>query len=186
MLTFYGKLAPTVQPGDMAHIAAPLDLLGVNYYMRKVVKDDPKGSIVQTQPVMPNGAKVTEMGWEIYPQGLYELLVRLHSDYNPAAIYITENGAAFPDEGTPNGQVFDPQRIVYLDAHLRQAHRSIQDGVPLKGYFVWSLMDNFEWSRGYSKRFGLTYVFYPTQQRIIKQSGRWYHQVIKRNGLIES
>jgi beta-glucosidase len=112
--------------------------------------------------------------------------IRLHADYTPAAIYITENGAAFPDEGTPDGRVFDPRRIAYLDAHLRQAHRSIQDGVPLKGYFVWSLMDNFEWGRGYSKRFGLTYVFYPTQQRIIKESGRWYHQVINRNGLIES
>jgi beta-glucosidase len=192
MLDFYGELAPVVQRGDMARIAAPLDFLGVNYYMRNVVQDDPQSPVVQTRQVIPDGAEITEMGWEVYPQGLYDLLTRLHADYHPPAIYITENGAAFPDEATPDGRVFDPRRIAYLDAHLRQAHRAIQactehsrrDGVPLKGYFVWSLLDNFEWSHGYSKRFGFVYVFYPTQQRIVKKSGHWYRQVIERNGLV--
>jgi len=185
MLAFYGQLAPLVQPGDMARIAAPLDFLGVNYYTRNVVRDDPESPEVQSRLVMPEGAEVTEMGWEVYPQGLYELLMRLRDDYRPPAIYITENGAAFPDEATPDGRVFDPRRIAYLDGHLRQVHRAIREGVPLKGYFVWSLLDNFEWSHGYSKRFGLVYVFYPTQQRIVKESGYWYRRVIERNGLVE-
>jgi len=184
LLAFYGESAPTVQPGDMACIATPLDFLGVNYYMRNVVQDDPESPMVQTCQVIPEDAEVTERGWEVYPQGLYELLTRLHADYNPSAMYVTENGAAFLDEPTPDGQVLDPRRIAYLDAHLRQTHRAIQDGVPLKGYFVWSLMDNFEWSQGYSKRFGLVYVFYPTQQRIVKESGHWYRQVIEQNGLV--
>jgi len=177
MLAFYGELAPLVQPGDMARITAPLDFLGVNYYTRNVVQDDPGGPMVQTRQVISNDAEVTEMGWEVYPEGLYQLLTRLQADYHPPAMFITENGAAFPDEATPDGRVFDPRRIAYLDAHLRQVHRAIQDGVPLKGYFAWSLVDNFEWSHGYSKRFGLIYIFYATQQRIIKESGHWYRQV---------
>ena len=185
MLALYGELAPTVRPGDMARIAAPLDFLGVNYYTRNLVRDDPESPELGSRLVTPEGAEVTEMGWEVYPQGLYELLIRLRDDYRPPAIYITENGAAFPDEATPDGRVFDPRRIAYLDGHLRQAHRAIREGVPLKGYFVWSLLDNFEWSHGYSKRFGLVYVFYPTQQRIVKESGYWYRRVIERNGLVE-
>ena len=184
MLAFYGESAPTVQSGDMACIATPLDFLGINYYRRNVVRDDPESLEVQTQLVIPTDAAVTEMGWEVSPRGLYDLLTRLHADYSPSAIYVTENGAAFVDESTPDGRVFDPRRIAYLNTHLRQAHRAIQDGVPLKGYFVWSLMDNFEWSHGYSKRFGLVYIFYPTQQRIVKESGHWYRQVIEHNGLI--
>ena len=183
MLAFYGESAPSVQPGDMPRIAAPLDFLGVNYYTRSVVQDDPGSPMVGTRQITPDGAEVTEMGWEVYPQGLYALLVRLHTDYSPSAIYITENGAAFPDEVTPDGRVFDPRRIAYLDGHLRHAHRAIEDGVPLKGYFAWSLMDNFEWAHGYSKRFGLVYITYATQQRIVKESGHWYRQVIERNGL---
>lgn len=183
MLAFYGESAPAIQPGDMAGIAAPLDFLGVNYYTRNVVQDDPQSPVVQTRQVTPEDAQLTARGWEVYPQGLYELLTRLQADYAPPAIYVTENGAAFPDEASPDGRILDPQRISYLDAHLRQAHRAIQDSVPLRGYFVWSLMDNFEWSQGYSKRFGLVYVSYPTQQRFVKESGHWYRRVIERNGL---
>jgi len=184
MLAYYGDSAPSIQLGDMSRIAAPVDFLGVNYYTSNVVQDDPKDRIVGTRQVIPDGAEVTEMGWEVYPQGLYELLTRLQADYRPPAMFITENGAAFPDEVAPDGRVVDPRRIAYLDGHLRYAHRAIQDGVPLKGYFAWSLMDNFEWSHGFSKRFGLVYVLYDTQQRIIKESGHWYRQVIERNGLI--
>lgn len=183
MLAYYGDSAPSVQLGDMSRIAVPMDFLGVNYYTSNVVQDDPKDRIVGTRQVIPGGAEVTEMGWEVYPQGLYALLVRLHAEYRPPAVYITENGAACPDEVAPDGRVVDPRRIAYLDQHLRYAHRAIEDGVPLKGYFAWSLMDNFEWAHGYSKRFGLAYVLYETQQRIIKESGHWYHQVIERNGL---
>jgi beta-glucosidase len=118
------------------------------------------------------------MGWEVYPEGLHEVLVRLQQDYAFPAFYITENGAAFPDEVGPDGQVDDPKRIAFLRAHLASAARAIADGVPLKGYFVWSLMDNFEWAHGYSKRFGLVYVDYATQVRLLKASARWYQRVI--------
>jgi len=123
------------------------------------------------------------MGWEVYPDGLYELLVRLHRDYKIPEIYITENGAAFKDEVTPDGKVHDERRLNYLREHFLRAHKAIQDGVPLKGYFVWSLMDNFEWAHGYTKRFGIVYVDYETQKRIIKDSGYWYQKVIAENGV---
>src|SRR5262249_45954185 len=100
-------------------------------------------------------------------------------------LYVTENGAAFRDEIGPDGGVHDPARVAYLDAHLRACHEAIAAGAPLRGYFAWSLLDNFEWSHGYRKRFGLVYVDYPTQRRITKTSGRWYFEVIKRNGLSE-
>ncbi|NOZ26964.1 MAG: beta-glucosidase [Chloroflexi bacterium] len=181
MLELYGDLAPQVAPGDMARIQAPLDFLGVNYYTRSVVKDAPDAEIPKTQAVKPEGPEYTEMGWEVYPEGLYELLTRLQRDYDPPALYITENGCAFPDEVNEQGQVDDERREAYLREHFIQAHRAIQDGVKLRGYFVWSLLDNFEWALGYSKRFGIVYVDYPTQRRIIKRSGRWYSKVIARN-----
>jgi beta-glucosidase len=185
MLALYDEygMAPSVHPGDMSIISTPTDFLGVNYYRRSVVRDDPNNPPVGVQKIVPEGAEVTGMGWEIYPQGLYDVLERLREDYSVPAIYITENGIACADEVTPHGQVLDPQRIAYLDRHLRQAHRATEDGVPLEGYFVWTLMDNFEWTHGYSRRFGIVYVDFDTQERIIKESGHWYRQVIERNGL---
>jgi beta-glucosidase len=118
------------------------------------------------------------MGWEVYPEGLYEILRRLHDDYNAPTLYVTENGAAFPDVISKEGVIDDSRRIKYLQEHLRQAHRALEEGVNLKGYFVWSLLDNFEWGFGYSKRFGLIYVDYSTQKRTIKQSGHWYKKII--------
>lgn len=126
------------------------------------------------------------MGWEVYPPGLYNLLIWVHREYAPPAIYITENGAAFADVVAPDGKVRDPRRQAYLEAHFAQAHRAIQQGVPLRGYFVWSLLDNFEWTHGYTKRFGVIYVDYPTQKRIVKQSGEWYAQVTRQNGFAPS
>jgi beta-glucosidase len=122
------------------------------------------------------------MGWEIHPQGRHDVLVRLHREYDPPPVYVTENGAAFAD-APAGGEVHDPDRIAYLDAHFRAAARAIADGVDLRGYFVWSLLDNFEWALGYSKRFGLVYVDYATQERIPKDSARWYAEVARRNGV---
>jgi beta-glucosidase len=182
MLVVYADLAPQVAPGDMARIQAPIDFLGVNYYTRAVVADDPDTPILRAKGVRVEGPEYTAMDWEVYPAGLYELLTRLQRDYNPPAMYITENGCAFEDVVTPAGEVDDERREAYLCEHFRQAHRALSDGVRLRGYFVWSLMDNFEWAYGYTKRFGIVYVDYATQRRIIKRSGRWYRSVIAANG----
>jgi beta-glucosidase len=128
------------------------------------------------------GAQTTAMGWEVDPSGLEELLVRLGREV-PVPLYVTENGAACEDYRDPSGAVNDTERIEYLDSHLRAAGRAIDAGVDLRGYFAWSLMDNFEWALGYSKRFGLVFVDYPTGERTLKQSAVWYREVIGRNGL---
>ncbi len=113
--------------------------------------------------IRPKEAEYTQMGWEVYARGLYEMLLRLHQDYHIPQLYITENGAAFPDIVSEDGQVHDPRRVNYLREHLLQAHAAIEDGVPLAGYFLWSLMDNFEWALGYARRFGIVYVDFATQ-----------------------
>ncbi len=169
-----GVSGPSIRPGDMEAIRAPIDFLGVNYYMRFVVKADPTGRNPFGEHVRVEGAERTAMDWEIYPEGLRELLARVHRDYAPAVMYVTENGAAFDDVVGPDGRVRDERRRAYLEAHFAQAARAIADGAPLQGYFVWSLMDNFEWAEGYDRRFGLVYVDYDTQERTVKDSGRWY------------
>ena len=174
----YGDRRPAVQPGDMSLIAQPLDWLGVNYYSRGVAQE---GQLLDPVP----GSEYTDMGWEIHAPALRRLLVRLKRDYPVPPLYITENGAAFPDQVSPDGRVHDPRRIAYLRDHLIQARLAIADGVDLRGYFVWSLLDNFEWAHGYAKRFGLIYVDYATQQRIVKDSGEWYARVIAHNGVEE-
>jgi beta-glucosidase len=121
--------------------------------------------------------------WEIYPQGIYELLVRLWTDYRPAALWVTENGVCVPDGVDADGRVRDARRIAFLRDHIAQVHHAIQEGVPVRGYFVWSLLDNFEWAYGYRMRFGLIYVDYDTQARTVKDSGWWYARVVRENGL---
>jgi beta-glucosidase len=180
-----------VRDGDLRTIAAPLDFLGVNYYTRHVVRaGDGRGSERTPWPgsrdveFTGRGLPVTEMGWEIDPDGLYDILTRLRRDYAALPpIYITENGAAFADEPKPDAGVPDPERVAFLDAHFRAARRAIADGVDLRGYFVWSLMDNFEWAYGYSKRFGIVFVDYDTQRRTPKDSARWYADVARRNAV---
>jgi beta-glucosidase len=180
-----------VQDGDLDIIAAPLDFLGVNYYTRHVVRaGDGAGEGASPWPASRDvaftgrGLPVTEMGWEIDPDGLYDVLTRLRRDYTALPpIYITENGAAFADEVTGDGRVPDPDRVAFLDDHFRAAHRAIAGGVDLRGYFVWSLMDNFEWAYGYSKRFGIVHVDYETQRRTPKDSAHWYARVAARNAL---
>ncbi len=170
-----GENTPRVLPGDFALIAQHLDFLGVNYYSRQLIQNG-----VRVHPVP--GSEYTEMGWEVHAPALGRLLRRLQRTYRLPPIYITENGAAFRDEVSADGRVHDPRRINYVREHLRELHGAIQDGVDVRGYFVWSLLDNFEWSYGFSKRFGIVYVDFATQQRIIKDSGEWYANVIAQNG----
>ena len=127
------------------------------------------------------------MGWEVYPDGLCDMLRRLSREYAAAfpAYYVTENGAAYADRVEPPGEVNDPKRVSYLRRHLEAAARGLSAGVPLQGYFVWSLMDNFEWAFGYTRRFGLLYVDYASQARIPKASAQWYSRVIASNGLVD-
>ncbi len=171
--------APQMQPADMKLIAQPLDWLGINYYNRQLF--DRRGQRVSRVP----GAEYTEMGWEVHGPGLCRLLTTLHQRYPLPPIYIIENGAAFKDILTPDGHVHDPRRIDYLREYLTALREALQDGVDVRGYFVWSLLDNFEWAFGYSKRFGVIYVDYPTQRRVIKDSGHWYARVVAQNGLVE-
>jgi beta-glucosidase len=183
-----------LQPGDEAIIGTPIDLLGVNYYFRHVVRGGGNGNgngqpspWVGSRDVefLQRGLPTTEMGWEIDTQGLHDVLTRLHRDYPSIPLHVTENGAAFADELTPDGTVADADRIAYLDGHFRAAHRAIADGVDLQGYFVWTMMDNFEWGFGYGKRFGLFHVDYETLERTPKDSARWFAEVTRRNGLAD-
>ncbi len=177
--------------GDLHIVGEPIDFLGVNYYTRHRVlggSDRQPGSpwagcddVAEEAPAHP----VTGMGWEICPDGLGVLLARLHRDAPGLPLYITENGAAFPDYANPEGEIRDPARVGFLDAHLREVHAAINDGIDVRGYFVWSLLDNFEWAEGYSQRFGLVYVDYPSQQRRPKDSFWWYADVIASGGLLD-
>lgn len=164
--------------------AGTVDFLGINYYTRSRVQGlDGKadaGDAFLRLAHLPPELPVTEMGWEIYPAGIYELLARIGKENKDLPLFITENGAAFPDQVDADGKVKDGQRIAYLREHLAQVKRAKEEGVKVQGYLVWSLLDNFEWAYGYSKRFGLVYVDYPTQKRIIKNSGYWYRDIIRR------
>jgi beta-glucosidase len=171
-----------IEAGDMEIIRRPTDFFGVNYYTRAIIgpeERDPSGPRTSPNP----DAEFTTMGWEVYPQGLYDTLVRVHNDYAPPAIFIAENGAAFNDEISADGAVHDARRVAFLHQHFAKAHQAIADGVPLKGYFVWSLMDNFEWSFGYDRRFGLIRVDFETLTRTLKDSALFYKSVIATNQL---
>lgn len=174
----YDGFPPEVREGDMALISTSIDFLGINNYSRNLVRSDPASG--KPQHVRPDGAQFTEMDWEVYPQGLYDLIMRVSRDYAPPALYVTENGSAFPDVRVHDGSVRDPERQHYLEAHLASCSRAIHDGAPLRGYFAWSLLDNFEWAFGYKMRFGLVYVDYPTQERILKSSATWYRDFIAK------
>jgi beta-glucosidase len=165
--------APQVQAGDLETIAQSNDFLGVNYYTRNFSSSSNPWDVAST------GNTVTDMGWEVYPQGLTELLCRLHTDYQPQRLWVTENGAAFKDQ-MANGEVDDPQRLAYIRDHIAATHDAIQQGVPVGAYFAWSLMDNFEWASGYAKRFGLVHVDFETQKRTFKNSALWYQQFLSR------
>ena len=194
-----------VRDGDLAAIAAPIDVLGINYYSPTLVAaatpelreqssgrwtNDPQ-SAPGPSPypgtdlafALPQDGPYTAMGWRIEPASLTELLLRVHRDHPGLPLVITENGAAFDDEVSADGAVHDTDRVDYVRAHLAAVHAAIAQGVDIRGYFLWSLMDNFEWAWGYSKRFGIVHVDFETQQRRLKDSAIWYRGVIAANGL---
>jgi beta-glucosidase len=176
----FAAAALPVEADDMATISAPIDFLGVNYYTRQLVAESDEDPVLRLRLVPPEGGReLTDMDWEVYPEGLYEALTRVSREYAPREVFVTESGAAYRDEPV-DGRVEDPRRRAYLEAHVDAARRAAEAGVPLGGYFVWSLLDNFEWAEGYSKRFGLVYVDYATQARTIKQSAEWYAGLIAR------
>ena len=195
LLEGFGDLADAVLPGDLATIAQPIDWIGINYYFDILVQgsggqtSDPMTGELPEYPttvgvvMAPEQAVHTDMGWPITPSGLTERLIRLSADYpNLPPLYITENGCAYDDE-VVDGKCHDPRRIDYLDQHLRALSAAIEQGVDVRGYFQWSLMDNFEWALGYDKRFGLVHVDFDTLQRTPRDSAHWYRSVIDRNGL---
>lgn len=171
-----------IQPYDLQVINTPTDFLGINYYTRQILRAKPGYGYFEAEHLPPQGP-VTDMGWEVHPESLYRLLKRLAAEYTTLPLYVTENGAAYPD-ALINGEVNDTARIEYLRAHFNAALQFIDEGGNLKGYYVWSLMDNFEWSFGYSKRFGIVYVDYETQQRTLKASATWFRHVVAENAIV--
>jgi beta-glucosidase len=174
VLTHLSADAPHVQAGDMAAISTPMDYLGINYYSRGVV------SAAGPWDTKNSGLPLTDMGWEIYPEGLTELLLRLHRDYAVPPLFVTENGCAMPDQLVA-GQVQDSGRIDYIYRHIDAMAEAMRQGVRLDGYMVWSLMDNFEWAFGYEKRFGIVHVDYASQVRTLKHSALWYRDFLQQH-----
>jgi beta-glucosidase len=176
-----------VRDGDLQAIARPLGFLGVNYYrVHTVAADPPRDRESEELPggvgawsFAPPGVQVTSMGWPVEAHGLADLLRRIHREYAPARVIVTETGAAFDDVRAGDGSIDDPDRIAFLRDHLAAAREAIDAGVPLEGFFVWSLLDNFEWARGYAPRFGLVYVDQRTQERVLKRSARWFADAIR-------
>jgi beta-glucosidase len=172
MLEWYGEAAPAL---ELPPIPRP-DFVGVNYYYRRIVRDAP--APLGWRQVAPPDAELSEMGWEVYPDGLCEILLRVARDYTPRSIYVTENGIALP-RGLDDGR-----RVAYLESHLAAVDRARALGAPVDGYFVWSLLDNFEWAYGRSKRFGIIEVDFETQQRTIRRSGRRYAELIRSAAVV--
>jgi len=175
-----GPDAPHVASGDLATISAATDFLGVNYYFPETITHAPGDGPLKARVVPTPGAERTDLGWEVSPQGLCALLERLHRDFKPREIYITENGASYEDQLAPDGAIADAARRHYLRRHVLAVHEARARGVPVNGYFAWTLMDNFEWAEGYTRRFGLVHVDFATQQRRLKHSGAWYRDFLRQ------
>jgi beta-glucosidase len=182
MREMFGTAWPAIDAADTAQIQSPIDFVGINYYLRLYVADDASAGPPRARIVDKPNCPRTATGWEIHPAGLVETLRSVRERYGDLPLYIAENGAAFDDQPQPNGGVVDTQRVEYIRDHLRAARQAIDAGVNLRGYFVWSLLDNFEWHSGFSKRFGIVRVDYQTQRRIPKSSARFYSSVIRSHG----
>lgn len=181
----FGAAWPDFPAGDLDRIREPLDFLGVNYYTRAVVADDPGGYPDRTRRVRQDRHPYTETGWEVFAPALTDVLCWVSDRYGGPPLYVTENGAAFYDPPQADGgRIEDPLRVAYFRDHLRAVHRAIERGADVRGYFAWSLLDNYEWSHGYSKRFGLVHVDFETQVRTPKASARFYAEVIRSNGAV--
>lgn len=172
---------PFVQPGDLEIMGVETDFLGINYYSRAILRSDriPEADNAPRLIPEPGPSQRTDIGWEVFPQGLYDLLQQIHKDYGPIPLVITENGASYATAPAEDGAIHDQARVDYFRGHLQACAEAIASGVPLVGYFGWSLMDNFEWAYGYSERFGLVWVDYQTQERIPKDSARFYASLIR-------
>lgn len=185
MRDVFGDAWPEWPGADLEQIRQAIDFVGVNYYTRSVTRHDPRRWPLRCSGEPQKHATHTETGWEVYPQGLADVLKWVSSRYGHPPVYITENGAAFYDPPTVGAdRIKDPLRVEYLKAHLRAAHAALRQGVDLRGYFAWSLLDNFEWAQGYSRRFGLVHVDYATQARTPKDSARFYANVIATRGAV--
>jgi len=179
----FGEAWPAWGAEDLDSISRPIDFVGINYYTRSVTRYDSAKWPVHAAPVRQKQATYTETGWEVFPQGLVDTLVAIKNRYDNPRVYVTENGAAFFDPPVAtNGRVVDPLRVDYLQGHILAVHEALAKGVNVHGYFAWSLLDNFEWSLGYSKRFGIVHVNFETQQRTLKDSARHYARIIATNG----
>ena len=187
LMEWLGSSAPKIQAGDLETIHQPLDFLGLNYYFTSTIGYSPNGGLLKNDQKMITLPSMgyTEVGWGIYPQGLGKVLQRVQQTVGNLPIYITENGCAVQDQPDPDGFVEDRERINYLRLHLIELHKAIQAGVNLRGYFTWSLMDNFEWTSGYRPRFGIVRVDYATLKRIPKLSAHWYSDVAVHNRVTE-
>jgi beta-glucosidase len=173
-------LSSVIHPGDLDIISAPTDFAGINHYQRLEVWSDAAAPFgVAERAAEP---ATTSFGWSVVPQSLANVLKRVASDFTALPLYVTENGASFNDYVDPNGEVVDVERVDYLDGYLAAAAEAIAAGVDLRGYYAWSFLDNFEWAEGYSKRFGLVFVDYRTQERIPKLSAKWYAKLIADHG----
>jgi len=181
----FGEAWPEWPASDYALLKEPFDFLGVNYYTRNVTRHDPNAWPLRAGPQLQKSATYTETGWEVFPQGLTDVLLWVKENYGPIPMYITENGAAFFDPPVADGDVVeDPLRVKYFRAHLRAVREAMRRGCDIRGYFAWSLLDNLEWSLGYTKRFGIVHVDFETQKRTPKQSARFYSQVIATKGAV--
>ena len=179
----FGEAWPQWLPAELDLVRQPIDFLGVNYYTRSVVRFDAETWPLRAVAVRQKRGTYTETGWEVFAEGLTQTLIRIKQRYGDLPLYVTENGAAFFDPPTvQNGRVADSLRVDYLRAHIKAIHAALRSGVDLRGYFVWSLLDNFEWSLGYSKRFGIVHVDFETQARTPKDSARFYAKVIASDG----
>lgn len=184
-LEWIGAHQPDIQPGDLETINTPTDFIGINHYNSDLVAFDMFSGPLKARltPYSAPGWSQTEMGWGINPDGLKAEVLNVAQNYGNPVIYLTENGCAFPDQPDDEGFVADWDRIRFISAHIQALHGAIQEGADVRGYFVWSFFDNFEWERGYSKRFGIVRVDYETLSRIPKQSAYWFRDVVKNNAL---
>lgn len=185
MAEIFGEAWPVFPADDFTLIRQPIDWLGVNYYTRAVTAHDETNWPLKARTVPQQGALYTDTGWEVYPEGLTDTLIWVKESYGDLPLYVTENGSAFPDpEEALGGRIEDTERMAYLRAHVRACSDAIRKGVDLRGYMAWSLLDNLEWSLGYSKRFGIVHTNFKTQQRTIKDSGKLYAEIIRSNGSV--
>ena len=180
----FGEDWPRFPDAELREIREPIDFLGINYYKRNVVRHDPDAPPVCEASVHQPQHVYTDLGWEVYPPAFEEVLVWVKERYGDIPLYVTENGAAFYDPPVAVGEVDDPLRVAYYRDHLRAARRAIERGVNLRGYFAWSLLDNYEWAAGYAKRFGIVHVDFATQKRTPKRSARFYSEIVRSNGAI--